>query len=179
MNKLFEQLFYKTGFNLSFYNTDTQLDYLKSKLPKSFLSRQVTDIGCGDGKVSLKLKHVLQPAVFTCLDVSPSLVASCRQKGLNAKVVDIEKQMFSGDLGILWGVIHHFSNPISTIKNISQSFNNLIIREPTNHLRLFESGCRYKKTTLLDILSKADVNIINQFSTPDKKAIILFTNNHN
>ena len=82
----------------------------------------------------------------------------------------------SGDLGILWGVIHHLNNPETTLKKLIENFNSLIIREPLNRNRLFESGKRYEKKELLDIFSKVGINLKKCpiIKTPKEKSLIIF-----
>lgn len=159
MKKILEKTLYSFGINISNYDVSKELNLMEKHLPESFRFRNVVDIGCGDGAVTVKLKEILKPNEIKGIDSSDELVKSAIKKKVNAEVLDIEKQKIRGDLGILWGVLHHFNDPEKTIKNIKVNFNSLIIREPVNEKRIFELGHRMNKQKLLDILSGAGIDI--------------------
>lgn len=159
MNKLIEKLLYSFGINLSCYNVKYELNLLKENLPDSFKGRDVVDIGCGAGKVSLKLKEVVKSRTFEGIDLSKPLVESAKKRGLDASVLDVENQDLSGDLGVLWGVVHHFEDPIKTLKKIHKNFKLLIIRESIDDKRLFECGNRFNEEKLMKILTGSGIKI--------------------
>jgi 2-polyprenyl-3-methyl-5-hydroxy-6-metoxy-1,4-benzoquinol methylase len=174
MNKLFEKLFYSFGINLSGYDVDLEIEYLKNNLPQGFKNRSVTDLGCGDGRVSLKLKQILAPKKFTGIDLYPSLVKSAKNKGLKAKVGDLTKDEIKGDLGILWGVVHHLQDPTPVLKKLNNNFNNLIIRESIDQSRVIEVGDKFNKESLMNIFNQAGVEIKKIVEIPQNKTIIVF-----
>ena len=176
MIKVFEKLAYSFGINLSCYNLKEELRLLKENLPASYSNRDVIDIGCGNGKTSLQLKEILRPKSFKGLELSPSLAEAATQKGIEVENMDVEIESPSGDLGILWGVLHHFENPRETLIQIVKNFNSLIIREPLNKNRAFESGVRYEPQELFDILTIGGIDLkkCKHIKTPKEKAIIIF-----
>lgn len=176
MKKNLEKILYSFGTNFSIYDIDHELSLLKEHIPFSFKSRDVVDIGCGDGKTSLKLKEILQPSSFIGVDISPALVNSARERGVQAKVVDIEKQEIAGDLGILWGVLHHLKSPGNTLKKINNSFKSLILRESIDDKRIFEVAYKLNRNKLTEILLTAqiDINQCKMIETIEKDAIIIF-----
>ncbi|GBD34235.1 Ribosomal RNA large subunit methyltransferase G [bacterium HR34] len=173
MNKLLEQLVYMFGVNFSAYDVDIELHYLSKNLNKKYKNRNVVDIGCGDGSVSLKLKSILKPKSFIGVDVYETLVESAKKKGINARVLDVEKQDISGDLGIMWGVLHHLNDPIGTLKKLKNNFNNLIIRECIDENRILEAGHKLNKVKLMEILEKAGVEIIKVVEVKENKSLII------
>lgn len=173
MNKLIERLFYSFGLNASFYNVKEEIQLLKDNLPESFKNRIVTDIGCGDGKVTLELIKVLKPKKIVCLDSSTSLINTAKKNGLNAKRVDIEKEKVSGDLGVLWGVLHHLSNPENTLKVLAKNFKSLIIRESVDDKRLFELGHKYNIDALKKLFKRAKIKTRLFLESSNKSVIIL------
>ncbi|MDP2855682.1 MAG: class I SAM-dependent methyltransferase [bacterium] len=176
MIKIFEKLAYSFGINLSCYSLKEELRLLKENLPTSYLNREVIDIGCGDGKTSLQLKKILRPKSFIGLELSPALAKAAARKGIEVKNADVETENPSGDLGILWGALHHFENPKETLIKIVKNFNSLIIREPLNKNRAFESGARYDPQELLDILNASGIDLkqCKNIQTPKEKSIIIF-----
>jgi len=159
MKKILEKTLYSLGTNFSFYDMPQELDYLEKNLPNSFRFREVIDIGCGDGSVTLKLKKILEPKTIKGIDSSERLIRSAIKKNIIAEILDVEDQKIQGDLGILWGVLHHFKDPVKTMKKIKNSFRSLIIREPVNKKRIFELGHRMNKEKLLEVISKAGIDI--------------------
>lgn len=91
------------------------------------------------------------------MDLSQSLVFLARKRGLEARVMDVEKQLIAGDLGILWGVVHHFQNPVSTLGKLHKSFNSLLIRAPVNSKRVCELGQKFDKKEFLEIVSSSGI----------------------
>jgi len=175
MNKIIEKLMYSFGINISGYNVKRELDYLHKNLPDMCKNRDVVDIGCGDGKIILKLIPILKPKSFLGIDLSKSLIKSAKKRGINAKVLNIENQEISGDLGIILGVLHHLNNPIETLKKLKKSFNGLIIRESIDEKRLFELGHKLNRDKLIEMLEESDIDIIKIIEIKDNKSLIILT----
>ncbi len=176
MRKSLEKALYSLGINISFYDTAKELSFLEQNLPASFKSRDIIDIGCGDGVVTLKLKKILEPNTIKGIDSSKRLVHSAIKKQLNAEIFDIENQEIKGDLGILWGVLHHFSDPEKTVRKIKKSFKSLVIREPIDEKRIFELGTRMNKEKLFNLLAKAEIDLkkCKIFELAETKCLIIF-----
>lgn len=145
--KFLEKIVYAGGFNLNFYNTDLAIEGLEKYAPKSFFNRRVTDIGCGDGTNTLKIKEAIKTKEISGFEISSSLVNTARKKDLKVTQANPGDKI-SGDLGVLWGVVHHFDNPENDMYQIVKNFNSFIIREPSNHWRIFEAGKRYPEKTM-------------------------------
>ncbi len=94
MNKIIEKIIYAFWINWSFYDIDKELNYLKNNITNNFLYRDVIDIGCWDGKISLKLIQVLKPKSFKWIDASKSLVKNAQKNWIQATVLDVEKKIF-------------------------------------------------------------------------------------
>ncbi len=157
MKKLIEKIIYSFGINISAYDVEFEIRLLKKKLPPSFYGRDVVDIGCGDGRVSKKLIKVLKPISFKGVDSSSSLITSAKEMGINVEAKDVAKQDLRGDLGVLWGVIHHFEKPDITLKKLYDHFNSLIIRAPVDEKRLCELGHKFNKKEFMEILCQAGI----------------------
>lgn len=176
MKKTFQKIIYSLGINISAYNVDEEIRLLKAHLPSKFTKRRVVDVGCGDGKTSLKLRKILKPVFFQGVDLSPALISRAQKRGLNAQVKDVSKEEIYGDLGILWGVIHHFNKPVETLRKIYTHFNSLIIRAPVEENRFCELGHKFNKREFLEILSEAGINSQDQIivKAPKNNSLILF-----
>jgi len=108
-----------------------QLDFLRTKLPNDFKNRkELFDLGCGDGKITLKLREIFQPRKIKGCDLSPYLVEMAKKRGIDAKVLDLEKEIPKGELGVMWGVLHHLESPAKILANLKKNFQMLFLREP-------------------------------------------------
>ncbi len=173
--KFIEKLVYSFGFNGSFYNIAKELEVLKQNLPANYLHREIVDIGCGDGSISLKLIPILQPKSFVGIDLYDSLVKRASAKGLTALVKDAENDPLAGDLGILWGVLHHFLDPVATLQKLTREFRSLLIRESINSTRIWELGHKFNRQQLLQVLDKAKI-VPTKILDTQEKSLIIFVN---
>lgn len=107
-----------------------QLEHLRDALPPSFLDRRMDDLGCGDGRVTVLLEDVFQPAGLRGFDISPALVRKARNRGVDAEVLDLECDMPGGELAVLWGVLHHLSDPRSCLRRVRDNYDLVCVREP-------------------------------------------------
>lgn len=107
-----------------------QLDFLAGIVPGEMLGRRMDDLGCGDGKVTLLLKSVFQPARLRGYDVNRGLVERAAKRGIEAEVIDLEEQVPHGELAVLWGVLHHLRSFESCLRRVVDSYPLIFIREP-------------------------------------------------
>jgi SAM-dependent methyltransferase len=129
---------------------------LKDRLPAEFRRRSVDDLGCGDGKVTVLLKEVFEPQRLRGFDVNPSLVKRARSKGVEAQVMNLDEGIPSGELAVIWGVLHHLKDRESCIKRIKENYSMAFIREPikNNYLKGLEMGQPLVKEEIEMILQK-------------------------
>jgi hypothetical protein len=111
-------------------NIKDQLKMLKSRVPPVFLNREMDDLGCGDGKITHYLQEIFQPSRLRGFDVYPVLVKQAKDRGIQADVMDLECDLPSGELAVMWGVLHHLKQPESCLKRISENYSMTFIREP-------------------------------------------------
>lgn len=176
MNKFLEKIFYWLFSNHSVYKQRYELRMLEQVLPESFIGRRVIDIGCGNGRTTLKLGKVLEPESLRGVDVHKRLIFSAKHKGLDAEVLNVEKEDLSGDLGVLWSVLHHLKNPAGTLRKLSDNFNSLLIRESIDTKRIFEIGHRFDRQDLMSIISEAGIKDYKVFDLPRTKSLVIVTN---
>lgn len=106
-------------------------------MPASFRYRELDDLGCGDGKITLMLKEIFQPAKIRAFDINPALVRRARNKGVEAEVRDLDENIPTGELAVMWGVLHHLKDRETCLKRIQENYRMAFIREPVkNNLRV-------------------------------------------
>jgi len=118
-----------------------QLKFLKEIVPPVFQQRQMDDLGCGDGKVTLLLKEIFSPRRIRGFDINPGLVRRARKKGIEADVRNLDENMPVGELAAMWGVLHHLRDKEDCLKRVKENYPLIFIREPvrsgtTNWLEL-------------------------------------------
>ena len=146
-----------------------QLEFLKENIPPSFQYREMDDLGCGDGKVTLLLKDIFLPKKLHGFDVNPNLVRRARSKGIQAEVKNLNEEMPNGELAVMWGVLHHLNNMEDCLKRIRENYNFIFIREPikTSTVNLMEMG---------HPLGKMDIELLFEKHLPDSQ--ILYCGNN-
>lgn len=80
-----------------------QLEFLREKTPPSFKHREMDDLGCGDGKITMLLKEIFLPKRLRGFDLNPQLVRRARDKGIKAEIRNLENDMPTGELAVVWG----------------------------------------------------------------------------
>lgn len=107
-----------------------QLEFLREIVPPSFQYRQMDDLGCGDGKVTLLLKEIFLPQKLRGFDVDPSLVRRAEGKGIQTEVKNLDNEVPSGELAVMWGVLHHLRDAERCLKKLKENYTFIFIREP-------------------------------------------------
>jgi hypothetical protein len=133
-----------------------QITMLREKVPAEFLQRQMDDLGCGDGKITVLLQEVFQPGKLRGFDVNPSLVWRARRKGIEAEVMNLDEKAPQGDLAVMWGVLHHLKDRESCIRRISENYEMAFIREPIKNktIKGLEMGQPLEKAEIEDLVQK-------------------------
>ena len=103
---------------------------LETRVPAGFQDRELDDLGCGDGKITLLLKKIFLPRKLRGFDVNPALVKRARNKGIEAEVRDLDAGIPAGELAVMWGVLHHLKDIEVCLKRIRENYEQAFIREP-------------------------------------------------
>jgi SAM-dependent methyltransferase len=107
-----------------------QLAFLKEIVPRHLQHREMDDLGCGDGKVTILLKEIFQPVKMRGFDINPSLVRRARSRGIDAIVSDLDGDIPSGELAVMWGVLHHLQDAEVCLRTLKENYPLIFIREP-------------------------------------------------
>lgn len=129
---------------------------LKTRIPPEFQQRAMDDLGCGDGKITVLLKDVFQPRMLRGFDVNSSLVKRARGKGFDAEVMDLDENAPTGELAVMWGVLHHLKERESCIRRISENYPMAFIREPIRNkaVKGLEMGQPLEKSEIESLVSR-------------------------
>jgi SAM-dependent methyltransferase len=134
-----------------------QLERLGAIAPSGFTGRRVDDLGCGDGRVTVLLAEILQPLSLRGFDVNPALVRRAKSRGIEARVADLEDSVPIGELAVMWGVLHHLSDPARCLGRVRANYDRAFIREPIRGARptCFELGRPMRRSELSDLLRRS------------------------
>lgn len=151
-----------------------QLLYLKSILPQGLLNREVDDLGCGDGKVTLLLQEILNPSKLRGFDVNNGLIKRARNKGIDAQALNLDEAVPCGDMAVLWGVLHHLKDPGLCLRRLKGNYPLIFIREPirTGLLKGLELGDPMRINELTSLLDTSLPGYQIHFC--DKNALIFY-----
>src|SRR4030067_756035 len=109
-----------------------QLKFLKEIVPPIFQHREMDDLGCGDGKITLLLREIFLPTRVRGFDIDHGLIRRARDRGVEAEFRNLDESMPSGELAILWGVLHHLQDRELCLKRVKQNYPLVFIREPVS-----------------------------------------------
>jgi hypothetical protein len=119
-----------------------QIHMLETKIPPLFKQREMDDLGCGDGKITLLLKQIFEPVKLRGFDIHPTLIKKACSKGIEAQQRNLNESLPSGELAVMWGVLHHLSDREGCLRKIKENYSMAFIREPVKNkfIKGFEMG---------------------------------------
>lgn len=107
--------------NVHFHNVDKELSYIKSLLDSEKKNiRTAIDIGCGDGRITKKIKTMLDIPLFYGMDINGQLLKKAQAKGIktircNANKITLKTKY---DLVLSYGSLHHMENTKHYFRNL-------------------------------------------------------------
>lgn len=82
------------------YNSRTGpiFDFIKSKVPRSFLEKRIADLGCGDGTNTLRIKRIFRPKEIVGYEQNDYLIERAKKLGVKVHKRDLNKGFPHGDM---------------------------------------------------------------------------------
>ena len=157
-----------------------QLAFLKAIVPAELQQREMDDLGCGDGKVTVLLEKIFQPSKLRGFDINRNLVRRARSRGIDAKIIDLNRQVPGGELAVMWGVLHHLHDVESCLCRVKENYPLIFIREPfrTSFMAGIELGYPLWLKEILNLINRhlpgsqihyCDNNILVFYLCPEYK----------
>ncbi len=115
-------------------------DFITDKIPPEFLNKEISDLGCGDGFATQKIKSLFKAKSIKGYEVNKYLIDKARKRGLEIKRLDLEKEVPKGEMAVVWGVIHHLNNQKEILRKIRFNFNYAVFNEPIKSFWAFLDG---------------------------------------
>lgn len=131
-------------------------DFVESKIPKSFLDKNISDLGCGDGGNTLKIKRMFKAKKIVGYDHNDFLLKRAKKKGLKVKKLDLNKKVPKGEMATFTFALHHLKDKEKALKKVIKNFDYLFLCEPIQDLYhlLFDAGEPLKKREWTDLFDK-------------------------
>ncbi len=117
-----------------------RFNFIKDKIPEDFKGRSICDLGCGDGSSTLRIKDFFEATEIVGYDIEKSLVNRAIKKGMEAEVMDLQKNIPKGEMATIWGVLHHIKNKGDVLRKVAGNFDYVVIREPIKSWWAFLDG---------------------------------------
>lgn len=114
---------------------DPLFDFIKSKIPKDFLHKEIWDLGCGDGENTIRLNKIFQPKRIIACDRSGPMLERAKKKGLETQSIDFNNELPKGEMAAFTYSLHHAYDKEKTLQKILNNFDYLFICEP--YLNIF------------------------------------------
>ena len=115
-------------------------DFVADKIPPDFLNRKISDLGCGDGFATQKIKVLFKAKNIKGYEINKYLVAKAKKRGLKAERLDLEREIPKGEMAIAWGVVHHLNDLKKFLRKIRSNFNYAVFNEPIKSFWAFLDG---------------------------------------
>jgi SAM-dependent methyltransferase len=133
-----------------------QLAFLKEIVPRHLQHREMDDLGCGDGKVTILLDEIFQPMKLRAFDINAGLVRRARSRGIDAAVSNLDKDLPGGELAVIWGVLHHLQDVEGCLRRLKENYPLIFIREPvrTGFLKGLELGHPLEPRELIGLINR-------------------------
>ena len=147
---MFDQVFYSlTGWNFHFQDVRAELADLKAFLEDCRVrARDVVDVGCGDGAITVAIGALLAPAELLGVDLNRRLLEKAERRGVRTACRDmvalsLERRF---DLVVSYGSLHHVEDTGRFVRELARLsrqhvliVDNTVRRTPWHRV----TGCRY------------------------------------
>jgi len=141
-----------------FYNRghDPIFAFIQSKIPKEFLHRNITDLGCGDGANTVRVRKAFKALTIVGFDHNDFLLEKSRKKGLQVKKLDFNQQLPRGELATFTFSLHHALDKEKTLREAVENFRYIFLCEPILDVyhRLFDGGTPLFRQEWIDLFDR-------------------------
>lgn len=132
------------------------LSYIEKLIPRSFLNRNISDFGCGDGTNTLFIKDLFKPKAIVGYERNEFLIKRARKKGLEVIKIDLKHSIPKGELAVFSRSFHHFQNKELLLRKVKENFDYIFLFEPMKDLfhALFDGGTPLSKANWIKLFDK-------------------------
>lgn len=130
---------------------------IKSLIPREFFGRRISDLGCGDGSNTLRIKKVFKPRNIVGCERNLYLIKRAREKGLKVEKLDLNESIPKGEMATFSFSLHHIRDKVSLLKKIKQTFQYIFLIEPMKDLyhTLLDAGYPLSEKDWIKVFDEA------------------------
>lgn len=132
---------------------------IRELIPEEFLYKDISDLGCGDGTNSLRIKDIFQAKSVIGYERNPYLAQRARAKGLIIKPIDLNREIPSGEMATFSFALHHIrdKDKVTVLKKAADNYVYVFLIEPLRDLYhlLFDAGYPLKKKEWIKVFDEA------------------------
>lgn len=153
IGRIFEKLAYR--FFGCFYSKhqNALFNFVAKEVSKEFLHRELSDLGCGDGFNTLRLKGIFRPKKIIGYEYNNNLIEKARGRKLEVNKIDLNKEIPKGEMAVFNLSLHHIDDKRRALESAVGNFDFIVLLEPIQdwyHL-LFDAGKPLKKQEWIDL----------------------------
>lgn len=130
--------------------------YLSTIIPKGFLYKDISDLGCGDGTNTLKIKELFKGTSVVGYERNTFLIDRASKKGLNVITFDLNMSIPKGELAVFSRSLHHFPNKEYVLTRVKRNFKYIFLFEPIKDVfhALFDGGTPLSRVDWIKLFDK-------------------------
>ena len=131
-------------------------NFIKSKIPNNFYGKSISDLGCGDGSNTVKLKEIFKAKNITGYDQHKALLQKAEANGIKIVKLNLNKQIPKGEMATFTFSLHHLKDKKKALLEVKNSFRYIFLCEPINDLyhRLLDAGNPLSKTKWIKLFDE-------------------------
>lgn len=136
---------------------DHIFNFIETKIPKEFLGKNMSDLGCGDGSNTLRIEKIFKAKSIVGYERNIYNVERAKRKGLSVKKLDLNSEFPRGEVACFTFSLHHLEDKEESLKRTKENFNHIFLCEPCNDLyhRLLDAGSPLSKRDWIKLFDKA------------------------
>jgi len=126
---------------------DHIFNFIETKIPKEFLGKNISDLGCGDGSNALRIEKIFKTKSIVGYERNIYNIERAKKKGLNVKELDLNSKCPKGELASFTFSLHHLEDKEKSLKRARDNFDYIFLCEPCSDLyhRLLDAGSPLNK----------------------------------
>lgn len=115
-----------------FYNIFNKplFNFIELKIPKDFLDKNISDLGCGDGINTLRIRRMFKAKEVIGYDNNDYLLKRAQKKGFKIEKIDLNKEIPRGEMAVFTFSLHHLKDKEKALRKVITSFDYLFLCEP-------------------------------------------------
>ncbi len=138
---------------------DRIFDPIEKIIPEEFKRREISDLGCGDGANTLRIKKIFKAKSITGYEKNPYLIKRAKERDLKTVQLDFNNKIPKGKMATFSFALHHIRNEdkVRVLRKVASNFDYVFLIEPTRDLyhTIFDAGEVLKREEWIKVFDEA------------------------